>query len=318
MKLTRAKLESLVEDLIVRTMEPCRVAMKDAGVSGSDISDVILVGGQTRMPKVQEMVKSIFGKDPRRDVNPDEAVAVGAAIQAGVLAGDVKDVLLLDVTPLSLGIETLGGVLTKLIEKNTTIPTKHSQVFSTADDGQPAVTVHVLQGERERAADNKSLGRFDLADIPPAPRGVPQIRGDLRHRRERHSERLGQGQGDGQGAVDRHSGFFRVVGRGDPAHGEGCRGARGRGSPVPGAGRREKPGRRPDPRDEEVAGRAGRAGRGAGAGRGRGGREGAEAAVAGDDKTEIEAKMQTLTELSGKIAEHAYRKSQGRRRPDGR
>jgi len=175
MKLTRAKLESLVEDLIVRTMEPCRVAMKDAGVSGSDISDVILVGGQTRMPKVQEMVKSIFGKDPRRDVNPDEAVAVGAAIQAGVLAGDVTDVLLLDVTPLSLGIETLGGVLTKLIEKNTTIPTKHSQVFSTAEDGQHAVTVHVLQGERERATDNKSLGRFDLADIPPAPRGVPQI-----------------------------------------------------------------------------------------------------------------------------------------------
>ena len=174
-KLTRAKLESLVEELIQRTVEPCRVALKDAGVSASDISDVILVGGQTRMPKVQEMVKAIFGSEPRRDVNPDEAVAVGAAIQAGVLSGDVKDVLLLDVTPLSLGIETLGGVMTKLIEKNTTIPTKAQQVFSTADDNQTAVTVHVLQGEREVASANKSLGKFDLADIPPAPRGVPQV-----------------------------------------------------------------------------------------------------------------------------------------------
>lgn len=174
-RLTRAKLESLVEDLIARSMEPCKMALKDAGLKISDINDVILVGGQTRMPKVQEAVKEMFGKDPRRDVNPDEAVAVGAAIQAGVLAGDVKDVLLLDVTPLSLGIETMGGVMTKLVEKNTTIPTKANQVFSTADDNQPAVTIHVLQGEREMASANKSLGRFDLADIPPAPRGVPQI-----------------------------------------------------------------------------------------------------------------------------------------------
>ncbi len=174
-KLTRAKLESLVEDLIARTMGPCKTALADANLSPSDISDVILVGGQTRMPKVQEMVQEIFGQEPRKDVNPDEAVAMGAAIQAGVLAGDVKDVLLLDVTPLSLGIETLGGVMTKLIEKNTTIPTKAQQVFSTAEDGQTAVTVHVLQGERDVAAGNKSLGRFDLADIPPAPRGVPQI-----------------------------------------------------------------------------------------------------------------------------------------------
>ena len=174
-KLTRAKLESLVEDLIVRTTSPCKTALNDAGLSPSEISDVILVGGQTRMPKVQEVVKATFGQEPRKDVNADEAVAVGAAIQAGVLAGDVRDVLLLDVTPLSLGIETLGGVMTKLIEKNTTIPTKASQVFSTAEDGQNAVTVHVLQGEREVAAGNKSLGRFDLADIPPAPRGVPQI-----------------------------------------------------------------------------------------------------------------------------------------------
>ncbi len=174
-KVTRAKLESLVEDLIKRTIEPCKVALKDAGLSMSDITDVILVGGQTRMPKVQEAVKDFFGKEPRRDVNPDEAVAVGAAIQAAVLSGDVKDVLLLDVTPLSLGIETLGGVMTKLIQKNTTIPTKATQVFSTADDNQTAVTVHVLQGEREMASANKSLGRFDLQDIPPAPRGTPQI-----------------------------------------------------------------------------------------------------------------------------------------------
>jgi len=174
-KLTRAKLESLVEDLIARSIEPCKMALKDAGISASEVNDVILVGGQTRMPKVQEAVKDFFGKEPRKDVNPDEAVAAGASIQGGVLGGDVKDVLLLDVTPLSLGIETLGGVMTKLIEKNTTIPTKATQVFSTADDNQSAVTVHVLQGERERADANKSLGRFDLSDIPPAPRGTPQI-----------------------------------------------------------------------------------------------------------------------------------------------
>jgi molecular chaperone DnaK len=175
LKLTRAKLESLVEDLVDRTMGPCRTAMSDAGISASDIDDVILVGGQTRMPLVQEQVKEFFGKEARRDVNPDEAVAVGAAIQAAVLSGEVKDVLLLDVTPLSLGIETLGGVMSVLIEKNTTIPSKKQQVFSTADDNQTAVTIHVLQGERKQAAQNKSLGRFDLADIPPAPRGMPQV-----------------------------------------------------------------------------------------------------------------------------------------------
>ncbi len=174
-KVTRAKLESLVEDLVTRTIDPCKTALKDAGLNVSDINDVILVGGQTRMPKVQDAVKDFFGKEPRRDVNPDEAVAIGAAIQGAVLSGDVKDVLLLDVTPLSLGIETLGGVMTKLIDKNTTIPTKANQTFSTADDNQTAVTIHVLQGERKMATQNKSLGRFDLADIPPAPRGMPQI-----------------------------------------------------------------------------------------------------------------------------------------------
>ena len=174
-KLTRAKLESLVEDLVKRTIEPCRTALKDAGLDAAGVAEVILVGGQTRMPLVQKYVKEIFGKEPRKDVNPDEAVAVGAAVQAGVLSGEVKDVLLLDVTPLSLGIETLGGVMTKLITKNTTIPTKAANVFSTADDNQTAVTIHVLQGERERAGDNKSLGKFDLADIPPAPRGMPQV-----------------------------------------------------------------------------------------------------------------------------------------------
>lgn len=174
-KLTRAKLEALVDDLIERTVEPCRKALADAGLKANEVSEVILVGGMTRMPKVQEKVKEIFGKDPHKGVNPDEVVAVGAAIQGGVLMGDVKDVLLLDVTPLSLGIETLGGVFTRLIDRNTTIPTRKSQVFSTAEDGQTAVTIRVFQGEREMAADNKLLGQFDLVGIPPAPRGMPQI-----------------------------------------------------------------------------------------------------------------------------------------------
>ncbi|CAN0592665.1 unnamed protein product, partial [Ectocarpus sp. 12 AP-2014] len=174
-KMSRSKLESLVEDLVTRSIDPLKTALKDADLSPSEIDDVILVGGQTRMPLVQQAVAEFFGKEPRKDVNPDEAVAMGASIQGAVLAGDVKDVLLLDVTPLTLGIETMGGVATPLIEKNTTIPTKKSQVFSTADDNQTAVTIHVVQGERKQSAQNKSLGRFDLADIPPAPRGMPQI-----------------------------------------------------------------------------------------------------------------------------------------------
>ena len=311
MKLTRAKLESLVEDLIVRTMEPCRVAMKDAGMTGSDISDVILVGGQTRMPKVQEMVKSIFGKDPRRDVNPDEAVAVGAAIQAGVLAGDVTDVLLLDVTPLSLGIETLGGVLTKLIEKNTTIPTKHSQVFSTAEDGQHAVTVHVLQGERERAADNKSLGRFDLADIPPAPRGVPQIEVtfDIDANGILNVSAKDKATGKEQSIVIRASSGLsddeieRMV-KDAEAHADEDRrfrelvDARNQADGLIHATKKSL-GDLGDDVEEQEKGEIEAA------------IEALETAVSGDDKAEIEAKMQTLTELSGKLAERAYQKAQG-------
>ena len=260
-KLTRAKLESLVEDLVERTIDPCRIALKDAGVTASDIHEVILVGGQTRMPKVQEKVQSFFGKTPRKDVNPDEAVAIGAAIQGGVLGGQVKDVLLLDVTPLSLGIETLGGVMTKLIEKNTTIPTSASQVFSTADDNQTAVTVHVLQGERERSADNKSLGRFDLTDIPLAPRGVPQIevKFDIDANGILNVSAKDKATGKQQSIVIKAS--SGLSDDGDRPHGQGCGGPRRGGPSLPRAGRGSQPRGLHDPRHPQVHGAARRQGR---------------------------------------------------------
>ena len=310
-KITRAKLESLVDDIIMRTIEPCRIALKDAGLSPSQIDDVILVGGQTRMPKVQQVVKDFFGKEPRKDVNPDEAVAVGAAIQAGVLGGDVKDVLLLDVTPLSLGIETLGGVMTKLIEKNTTIPTKASQVFSTADDSQTAVTVHVLQGERERAAANKSLGRFDLADIPPAPRGVPQIEVsfDIDANGILNVSAKDKATGKAQSIVIKASSGLsddeiqRMV-KDAEAHAEEDRkfhalvGARNQADSLVHATKKSLE----DLKDKISDGDRKAAEDAIAA---------VEKAMAGDDVAEIEAKTQQLGEVSGKIAAQAYQGGEG-------
>ena len=256
MKLTRAKFEALVDDLVQKTVEPCRQALKDAGLSAAEINEVVLVGGMTRMPKVQEVVKQLFGKEPHKGVNPDEVVAIGAAIQAGVLQGDVKDVLLLDVTPLSLGIETLGGVFTRLIDRNTTIPTKKSQVFSTAEDDQTAVTIRVFQGEREMAADNKMLGQFDLVGHSAGAARRAADRGHLRHRRQRHRQRVGQGQGHRQGAADPHPGVGRPVRSRHREDGQGRGGARRGGQEAQGRGRGEEPRRGAGPLDREGAGRA--------------------------------------------------------------
>ncbi len=312
-KMTRAKLESLVGDLISRTIEPCKVALKDAGLKASEIDDVILVGGQTRMPKVQEAVKEFFGKEPRKDVNPDEAVAMGAAIQGGVLGGEVKDVLLLDVTPLSLGIETMGGVMTKLIEKNTTIPTKATQVFSTADDNQTAVTVHVLQGEREMASGNKSLGRFDLTDIPPAPRGMPQIEVtfDIDANGILHVSAKDKATGKEQSIVIKASSGLseeeieKMVKDGE-AHAEEDRkfhelvNARNQADTMIHATRKsmEELGDKLEA-DEKSSIETAIAE--------------LEEAMKGDDKDEIEAKTQKLTEASGKMAERLY----AQQKPEG-
>ena len=312
MKLTRAKFEALVDDLIQKTVEPCRKALKDAGLSAGQINEVVLVGGMTRMPKIQEVVKQFFGKEPHKGVNPDEVVAIGAAIQAGVLQGDVKDVLLLDVTPLSLGIETLGGVFTRIIDRNTTIPTKKSQVFSTAEDNQTAVTIRVFQGEREMAADNKMLGQFDLIGHSAGAARRAAGRGHLRHRRQRHRQRLRQGQGDRQGAADPHPGVGRFERR--PTSRRWSRTPRRMPRRTSSARRRSKPrttARRwstpPRRRSPSTARRSARA-------------SGStientladlKEALKGDDAEAITAKTNALAQASMKLGEAMYKQAEG-------
>jgi molecular chaperone DnaK len=305
MKLTRAKFEALVDDLIQKTVEPCRKALKDAGLSAAEIDEVVLVGGMTRMPKVQEIVKQFFGKEPHKGVNPDEVVAIGAAIQAGVLQGDVKDVLLLDVTPLSLGIETLGGVFTRIIERNTTIPTKKSQVFSTAEDNQGAVTIRVFQGEREMAADNKMLGQFDLMGIPPAPRGMPQIEVtfDIDANGIVNVSAKDKATGKEQQIRIQASGGLSDATSKD---GQGRRGQCGRGQEAPRGGRGQEPCRRAGAFHREGAGRAWIEGR-------RAERKAIEDALAdlkealkGDDAEAIKTKTNTLAQASMKLGEAMY------------
>ena len=328
MKLTRAKLESLVDDLIERTKGPCLQAIKDAGLKAADIHEVVLVGGMTRMPKVQQLVKELFGREPHKGVNPDEVVAVGAAIQAGVLKGDVKDVLLLDVTPLSLGIETLGGVFTRLIDRNTTIPTKKSQVFSTAEDGQNAVTIRVSQGEREMAADNKLLGQFDLVGIPPAPRGVPQVEVTFDIDANGIVHVSAKDKATSQGAVDPHPGLGRSHRRRDQEDDGGGRALQGRGQEEARAGRGQERRRRPDPFDREGHQGPRREGEGRRQDQDRGGHRRAEGGRQLRQPRGHQGQVHALAQASMKLGEALYgaawrgwrrrRRRRRRRRPEDR